>query len=406
MKTGRLTRIVAIIMAVIMGLTIVIAAISSFAGARVTQAEIDRLREEHREYQRRRQEIQSRINSIEFEMLAETAQKAVLDDRIRLTIYQINNLYDIIAHYEVLIIEMGVEVERAIYRENEQLERFRRRVRDMEENGVIHYLEIIFNFSSFSDLLARIDVVSEIMRSEERLYNDLVSARNATIAARERLYDTMLGMEVEVALREEKRQELNEQIEEAGQLIKRLMEDRDAERELNAQKAAAAEQIQRDINRAVAEFERQQAAARAAARAAAGNVTGTGSFIWPVPSSHHVTSYFGTRLHPVFRVMRTHWGIDIAANHGAAVVAADSGTVITSAFDSSYGHFIVIAHGNGYTTLYAHLSTRRVQERDTVYQGQTIGLIGSTGTSTGPHLHFEVSRGGERVDPLQYFRRG
>jgi murein DD-endopeptidase MepM/ murein hydrolase activator NlpD len=278
----------------------------------------------------------------------------------------------------------------------------------MEENGVIHYLEIIFNFNSFSDLLARIDVVNEIMRSEERLYNDLIAARNATIAAREVLYETMLEMEVEVSLREDKREELLVQLDEAGALIYRLMEDVETASILHAEKTAAAEQIQRDINRAVAELERQRAAAAAAAAAARGGgpITGTGSFIWPVPSSHNVTSYFGTRMHPVHRVMRTHWGIDIGADHGVAIVAADSGTVIRSEFNSSYGHFIVIAHGNGYTTLYAHLSSRMVQNGENVTRGQTIGLNGSTGTSTGPHLHFEISRGGERVDPLQYFRRG
>ena len=98
-----------------------------------------------------------------------------------------------------------------------------------------------------------------------------------------------------------------------------------------------------------------------------------------------------------------HYGIDIGAGYGTIARAADDGTVITSTYNSSYGHYIVISHGNGMTTLYAHLSSRLVKAGDKVTQGQTIGKIGSTGASTGPHLHFEVSVNGSRVNPLQYF---
>jgi murein DD-endopeptidase MepM/ murein hydrolase activator NlpD len=97
-----------------------------------------------------------------------------------------------------------------------------------------------------------------------------------------------------------------------------------------------------------------------------------------------------------------HNGIDIRGGHGDPVFAADSGTVITSQFNASYGNFIVISHGNGVNTLYAHLSTRQVSVGDTVTRGQRIGLIGSTGVSTGPHLHFEVIVNGSRVNPMRW----
>jgi murein DD-endopeptidase MepM/ murein hydrolase activator NlpD len=131
-------------------------------------------------------------------------------------------------------------------------------------------------------------------------------------------------------------------------------------------------------------------------------VRGTGELLWPVPGHRTVTSGFGIRLHPVFRVHRQHLGIDIGAPHGARVVASDTGTVITSEYDRSYGHYIVISHGNGMTTLYAHLSSRGVRRGDVVVRGDTIGRIGSTGVSTGPHLHFEVMINGSRVNPQRH----
>ena len=124
--------------------------------------------------------------------------------------------------------------------------------------------------------------------------------------------------------------------------------------------------------------------------------------MWPCPSCHYLTSYFGWRYHPVYHENRYHSGVDIGASYGATVVAADGGTVITSGYVSGYGECIVINHGNGLTTLYGHMSSRVVSVGQSVSKGQTIGYVGSTGVSTGPHLHWEVTLNGQRVDPLNY----
>jgi murein DD-endopeptidase MepM/ murein hydrolase activator NlpD len=162
-------------------------------------------------------------------------------------------------------------------------------------------------------------------------------------------------------------------------------------------------EVQADINRLVAALARQQEAERQRRlreqqrQAGGGSVVGTGQLVWPVNGT--ITSRFGVRQHPVFGDMRFHGGIDIGAAHGTTVVAADAGSVIISTYNSSYGNYIVISHGNGMTTLYAHLSTRSVSVGDSVSRGQQIGRVGSTGVSTGPHLHFEVSVNGTRVNP-------
>ena len=395
----RLVRVIAIVLALIIAGSVVFSILSTLsAGASVTQSQIDKLREERREIQRRRQEVQSRINAIEFEKLTEIAKKQVLDDRIIYTGYEIENISEMIEDYALLIEEKEVEV--VVARENEQthLLTYKGRVRSIEENGVISYLEILFNSSSFSDLLARIDFVGDIMKADEAMYYNLVAARSATEAAVRALELAKEEMEEEKAELEAKEAELLILIDEASAIIEKLNADIDTESQLHRQMAEEEERVQRQIAESVEQLRRQEAAARQR------SVTGTGRYIWPVPSSSNVTSTFGTRMHPVHKVMRQHNGIDIGARHGANVIAADKGTVVTSTYNSSYGHYIVISHGSGATTLYAHLSSRRVSEGQAVEQGQVIGLIGSTGVSTGPHLHFEISVNGVRQDPQKHYR--
>ena len=124
--------------------------------------------------------------------------------------------------------------------------------------------------------------------------------------------------------------------------------------------------------------------------------------IWPAPDSHTITSYFGWRVHPITGTNKYHSGVDIGASYGSSVLAADSGTVILAGWNGGYGNCIVISHGNGITTLYGHLSSIIVSSGQSVSQGQTIGYVGSTGNSTGPHLHWEVAVNGSQVNPLNY----
>jgi len=394
-------RIIAIILALVMLLSIGWMLLDALtASARVTQAEIDRLREEKRVYEKRKQELQSSINTIEFERKTEMAKKSVLDERISLTEMEIDNITAIIEQYVFLIVEKEADVSDAKDREEAQYAMYKSRVRDMEENGVISYLEIIFDSTSFSDLLARIDFVGDIMRADELTYNNLIKARLETEAAEAALRQTKLEMEEEKESLHMKREELGEQLDEANALIEEIEANLESETALYQEVAAEEAKVQREINAKSEELRKQQEADR---QASIGKVTGTGDLMWPVPSSGYISSGYGVRLHPVYRVMRQHYGIDIGAAHGASVIASDSGRVIISSYNSSYGNYIVVNHGNvngvTMTTLYAHLSSRRVSEGADVVKGQIIGLVGSTGTSTGPHLHFEVTVNGSRVNP-------
>jgi len=403
MNNKRVARIIAVILALIMLISVVYSAIGVLTAraAPATQAEINRLREEKTRLDQKKREIQSRINTLEFERMTEVAKKSVLDDRIILTGQEIDNIRETIDFYSVLITEKEQEVIDAQRREDDQLALYRRRVRDMEENGVISYLDILFDSTSFTDLLARLDFVADIMQADEKTYYKYITAKHETEAAREALEQTKFEMEEEEVLLMLKEQDLLEQLDEATAIIEALEADRVAESELYDQVSEDAARIQREINAKTEELRREQERLHLQESQ---RVRGTGYLQWPVPGYNSITSGFGVRVHPVYRVPRQHYGIDIGASHGARVVAADSGTVITSSYDSSYGHYIVISHGttgmgNNVTTLYAHLSSRGVKEGDVVVKGDTIGRVGSTGVSTGPHLHFEVSIAGRKVNP-------
>jgi len=397
MKKRRiLVRVLCLILAALMVASVVYIAVGQETAGAVTQSEIDKLKKQKEQIDRKRKEIQAQINSYEYKQKSLLAKKEVLDTQMDLTEQEIDNLTEQIQKFTDLIAVKEVEVQEAQKREDEQLTLFKQRLRIMEEGGSVSYLAVLFQANSFADLLARLDFIEQISKYDEFLYEQYKAAKHATIEAKESLEAAKAEREAQKAELEVKKEELAQQVEEAGKLIKEVEKSIAEAKALYEQESKEAESIQADINKKVAELKRQQEQGGKV-------VVGTGTLIWPTPSCYIVTSQFGRRYHPIFHEYRMHYGIDIGAKYGAAVQASDSGTVITSTYSSSYGNYIVISHGNGMTTLYAHLSSRSVKAGDKVTQGQTIGKVGSTGNSTGPHLHFEVSVNGSRVNPLQYF---
>ena len=388
------TRIAAVLIAFSLALPFLnMIAGSAPALAVVTQSQIDKLKQQKKEYEAKKQEIQNQINSLEYQQATTLQKKEMLDNQIQLTQEQVDNITELIEQYDALIIEKTADLEAKQAAEDRAWSNYKANMRMMEENGPITYISVIFQASSFADMLARISDVGEIMRSEQALYTKLEIAKQATVEAKTALEQARADQESDRAELSAKEADLQTQRDEANALIDQLQKDIDIAEELYQQEKKEADAIQAEINKKVAELQKQQN----------GSVKGTGSLTWPVPSSDRVTSKFGMRYHPIHKEYRMHYGIDIGAPQGVNIVAADSGTVITSRYSSSYGNYIVISHGNGMTTLYAHLSSRLVKEGAAVTKGQTVGKCGSTGDSTGPHLHFEVSLNGTRVDPLKYF---
>lgn len=384
-------RIIAVLLAVLLVGSVLITAISVTAGASA-EDELDGLKDELSGLQQQIKDITSQINSLEFDRATALAQKKVLDDRIALNMKMIDNLNLQIEEYGRLIVEKEAEVQECIRREDEQWDKYKVRVRSMEVNGSISYYAILFGARDFSDLLSRIDIVSSIVDYDEALYDTLVRVRHETEDAKAELEVTKAEAEISRQELEEAQVELDELRAEAEEFIRQIQADINAAQELYSQMEGREDNIRSEIARLEEEIRRAHA-----------TVVGTGTFQWPV-ASNYITSGFGSRNTGIPGASTYHPGFDIAANYGTPIYAADSGTVLVSAYEEwGYGNYVTISHGNGYTTTYGHMSQRAVSAGQQVSKGQLIGYVGSTGISSGPHLHFEIRENGVAVNPIKFF---
>ena len=363
----------------------------------VSQSQIDALEEQRDALRAEREEMQAGIDELESQQADVLAQKAALDAQNEVYRQEIELVEEQVSIYTQLVEDKAREVEQATADENEQLATYRRHVRAMEENGRFTYLSILFGSSSLGELMSNLDMIGEIMEADQRSYDQYVAAREKSEQIQAE-YETMLDeLDVRQAELESERAELEAQIEEATQLIVDLEAQLETDRAAYEEQLAKEEALESEIQNMIAELERQEAA---------NSITSTGTYIWPLPG-YSPGSAYGWRIHPIWGDMRFHAGEDIGAPTGTPILAADSGiaTVIPDN-GNGYGNYIIINHGGGRTTLYAHMSGFAVSNGASVTQGQTIGYVGSTGNSTGPHLHFEVRVNGATTDPKSYFNFG
>lgn len=402
MKTKRSKTLLS--MALAMALLLSVTPVSSFA---VTQDEIDALKSQRDEITAQRQEKQAVVDQLESEHATVLDRKLAMDERNMYTIEQIQLNAQEIALYDEMIADKLKELEQARELERQQLERYRERVRAMEENGNYGFLAMVLNTTDLGELLTVMDDIGEIMESDRELEDEYIAARENTEQVKAEYEAVKDELEAKQAELRAEQEELEKDIEEATNLILSLEEDiADRQAEYDAILAAEDEANAR-ISELVAELERQRAAEEAAKNpgggGGGGSAVGNGSFIWPCPSCTYITSRFGLRVHPITGNERDHNGLDIGAGYGAAIVAADGGSVTLAGVNGGYGNCVMINHGNGYVTLYGHMSSIAVSNGQSVSQGDTIGYVGSTGLSTGPHLHFEIHSGGGLIDPEQFF---
>ena len=363
----------------------------------VTQSQIDALEQQQEELQAKREEMEAGLAQLDGEHATLLEQKTALDEQNEVYRQEIELIQEQVDLYTSLVEQKAQEVELATQAESDQLATYRRHVRAMEENGSYTYLSLLFGSQSLGELLSNLDMIGEIMEADQRSYDEYVAARENSERIQAEYESMLTDLDAKQAELEDEQAALKEQITHAQQLIVELEAQIETDREAYEAELAREAELESQIQDMIAELERQEAA---------NSITSTGTYIWPLPG-YSPGSAYGWRIHPIWGDMRFHAGEDIGAPSGTPILAADSGvaTVIPNN-GNGYGNYIMINHGGGRVTLYAHMSAFAVSNGATVTQGQVIGYVGSTGNSTGPHLHFEVRVNGATTDPKSYFSFG
>ncbi len=387
-----LKRYVCAALALVMTLSLLGASMVTPAYGEKTEAELEaeRLRaQQMAELEQRQREQQAKLKDLEKQIAEAKAKKedvmgtkTLLDQRNQLLWDQINDT-------QAQIDEAAVQIELYQELEKEQYELFCQQVRSEEERGSLSYLSVLFKATSIEDLLSRVEFVNEVAE-----YNkSLIAALRET---RQNIADEKAAMEEQEKLLGEQQNELQVKLDETTALMEEYAADQKALEEIYAAEEKAGEAIAAEIDRLIAESE---------------VVPSNEGYIWPVNTSKKISSPIGSRVAPGGFGSTNHKGVDICnVGFTSNVFAVKSGKVILASKalqgsyygGSGYGNYVVIDHGGGVTTLYAHLSYVKVSEGEMVSQGTVLGVTGSTGASTGPHLHYEVRINGVYQNPLDY----
>ena len=401
--------VIAVAMAFLLLTSLLLSVIGSMGAlASGHEAELDAIEQQKEELQAQREEMQAGIDELLAQRDTVLEKKALLDEQNQYAVEEMELIDEQIEVYTGLIEDKAEELADAQEDETSQYELYCKRVRAMEENGSYTYLDILFNCTSLGELLGAMDDISEIMDADRRLYEKYTAAREETERVKAEYEDTLTDLGDKQDELEAEKARLEAEIEEATDLINDLEADIEAAQAEYAANEAAEQALNAQMDAIAAQIAAEEEAARQEAAQNGTDYTGpgstaTGSYTWPCPSCTYITSGYGNRIHPIFGTERWHSGIDIGAAAGATVIAADSGTVSVATYSSSYGNYVMIYHSNGTYTLYAHMSSIAVTAGQSVTKGDTIGYVGSTGWSTGPHLHFEIRNSGGTIDPTQFF---
>lgn len=360
----------------------------SISCAFATQKDIDDKKGELKDVQQDINDTKKALESKKNSQTQLTSEIKSLEKQIYVAEAAVNNLQieinDTIEKINTVLAELE-EMENQIGEQNTNLNA---RLRTMYKNGNIGMLSVLLGSGNMSQLLTNIEMVrriyasdADLLASMETQYDKIYKKKQELVALKDTYVKQQDAMSTRKTTLANDKATLKEKKSQVDADIK----------ELNAQIDA----LNKEANALTAEIIRLQGTQ---------NYVG-GTMLWPSQSSKYVSSPFGNRLHPILKVYKMHTGIDIAAAHGTNILAANAGKVISAGYNSGYGYCVMIDHGGGIVTLYAHASKLLVKTGDVVARGKVIALVGSTGMSTGAHLHFEVRVNGVYKNPLEYVSR-
>ena len=417
----KIVRIISIVLAAVILLSLVstalIVMVHAASSSEITSKLAD-LRAKQAEIQKQSDELEKSIAENKDQTKTLVSQKAEIDQEMEMSRQKIENLNEQIQQLNLLIAEKQTELEASVAKEEALQKQYKARLRSMEETGSVSYWSILFKASSFSDLLDRVDMIREIAESDQLMLKQLSAATQAVETERadleqqkQDLQQTETDLAAEQAELETKRAEADKLITQMQVEYASLSDEFLA---AEADEAAVGEQIKKTETDYFNALAKEQAAAAAAAAAAnktsnsnnssssSSGGASSGGFAFPLAYSTGVTCAYGPRVHPINGNKSFHYGVDLAAGMNTEIYATKSGTVTGATYGEANGYYVTINHGDGYSSIYAHMTNYVVSVGDSVKQGQLIGYVGTTGWSTGPHLHFEILYNGSNVNPMNY----
>ena len=430
--------IMAGILAAVMLLTLILSILPAGASAATSSSEIrnqiDELEKQQAELDKQMADIQKQYQANADEMQDMVNQKNVIDQEIANLNAQMELINEQIAAFNLLIADGQDELDAAQAKLDALTAQNKARIRAMEEEGELSYWAVLFKANSFADLLDRIAMIEEIAEADKRRLEEMSVAAKAVIDAMEELQlqladqeKAMEELNAAARVQEEKRaqaEELLTQLVAKGAEFESMMDESEAAQDELLLEIAAKEKefdqakYQEWLATSVVTTKATQAPTQAT-KPSGGNSGGgssggseggsgggggqTSSSGWLTPvSGYRITSVFGMRWHPVHGGYRMHNGVDMACSQGTPIYATRSGKVTTATYEKNAGYYVSINHGDGFSSVYMHMTHYVVKSGTYVSQGQLIGYVGSTGASTGPHLHFGISYNGSYVNPMKY----
>lgn len=426
----KIASILALILAAVMLLSLLVNLFAVPANADNNQSSSE-IREQIEEMERLQAENQEQIDLLEqqlqdnlTEMEAIVAQKNIIDQEIFLLHAQVANTNEMISAYNVLIADKQEELSKAEAKLALLNAQNKERIRAMEEDGPLSYWAVLFKANSFSDLLDRLNMVQEIAAADQRMLKEMRDTADAVAAAQEELLIEKANLELvredlaatEASLQSKRvhADELLAQLIATGEQYEKYMEEKEQVQAELAAQIAGKEQEYEDAK----ESEYWEAYWATYTEPPTEPPTTEPPYVppeqgwdpsvseegWRSPMNRKtwVTSAYGWRWHPIHDEWRFHHGVDLEGDTGDDIVAARSGVVIKANWQESMGYYVTIDHGDGYTSIYMHMTHYIVEVGDQVVAGEKIGECGSTGDSTGPHLHFGIYYNGSSVNPMQF----
>ncbi len=366
------------------------------------QKEIEDTQSQRKQLEGGLTDVKQIISSLETSKSNLASYVSKLDKELTAAQTRISELNDMISEKESDIIQTKAELEEALEQEASQYDAMKLRIKNMYERGTDFYFEAIFSAASFGDMLNRADYVEKITESDRRILDNFRTTREYVEVCKAQLEEE-----------QELLKEAKEKVEQEQESLETLISEKQTE--INAYEAdindkeALLREYEAEIAARNAEIKALEDAVKAeqAALEAASNPKRKydgGMFAWPAPSYTRISDDYGNRQHPILGVTRFHNGVDMAAPGGSPILAAYNGTVVAAAYNASMGNYVMIDHGDNLFTIYMHASALYVSKGQEVVKGQKIAAVGTTGRSTGNHLHFSVRLNGNYVSPWGYLK--